>query len=151
MATTKQMDFPEILAKAYKLLSIRDHSVSELSQKLGRYTQDLGIIQSVITQCLEDKVLNDEHFAYQYVRFRSAKGYGPLRITSELKQRGIDDVLIQTMLAHHDFNWDDVITRIYQKKFSGKRSADPMVYQKQYRFLQQRGFSADMIAHCLKR
>ncbi len=85
----------EIHAYALKLLKGRDHSVSELREKLER---KFGAApEEIIEQLLKKRFLNDRRFAENYVARRREKGVAVLR--QELEKRGIAAALIEEILS----------------------------------------------------
>ena len=45
--------------------------------------------------------MSDARFAESFVRVRSERGQGPLRIRAELRERGVTDVLVDEVLTDH--------------------------------------------------
>lgn len=132
-------------ATAVRLLSRRDHSVQELRQKLSKREFSQDEIEAVLDELIARDYLSDERFAVAYVHIRQQKGFGPLRIASELKQRGVNDSVYQPILRQTDEPWIVTIERAYQSKYRGKPFSDYNEKAKRIRFLQYRGFSLDEI------
>src|SRR5579885_2595342 len=72
-----------------ELLARREHSRRELAAKLKRHHPDAALIERVLSGLEAERAQSDDRFVSEYVRQRSEKGYGPLRIQQELRQRGI--------------------------------------------------------------
>ena len=132
-------------AAALRLLARREHSVLELRHKLtGRHFTD-SIVDTVVMQLVEQGLLSDQRFAEVYVRSRFERGYGPLRIRAELRERGISGDLTEQMLAGLSRRWVESAGRQRSKRFGHQLPADYRQRTKQMRFLQQRGFTSDQI------
>lgn len=85
-----------------------------------------------------------------YVHVRIQKGYGPVRIQQELRERGIDDDMIARHLARPDEEWLQLVRRVREKKFGKELPGDMKSKMKQSRFLQQRGFSGELIGKTMR-
>lgn len=139
---------------ALRLLTGRDHSCRELSQKLSHrgYTQEQ--IEPVIQECLRLNYLDDEKFALLLTQQLRRKGYGVLRIAQTLQKKGLVSVHIRTSLdryCHHDNQLQDCLNMI-DKKMARQRvdqdRSDTNV--RLYRFLQGRGFSCSIIQEAFR-
>ena len=132
-------------ATALRLLARREHSEFELRYKLiGRHFSD-SIVESVVMQLVDEGLLSDQRFAEVYARSRFERGYGPLRIRAELRERGISGDLTEQMLAGLSRRWVESAGRQRSKRFGHQLPADYRQRTKQMRFLQQRGFTAEQI------
>lgn len=128
----------DLLSRAMRLLSQRDHSEAELRRKLaaqpfvakarfgGKGPQaptvaeepvDPALIDQVIAYCYQHNWLDNQRFAYSYIGSRSRKGYGAQRIRSELMQKGVDKALVQDALAECDIDWCEQAKQVAQRKF----------------------------------
>jgi len=124
---------------ALKMLMRREHSKLELFNKLQLKGYDDEIIDSAITQLVEQNYQSDERFAEDFILMRFNQGKGPVKIASELKLRGISSFNLSV------FDWFKSAKEIRKKKFGDKVSSDFKEQVKQKRFLQSRGFSLDQI------
>ncbi|HLB58208.1 MAG TPA: regulatory protein RecX [Coxiellaceae bacterium] len=127
--------------KAIQLLARREHSRLELKQKLLARNYSEQEINTLL-ETLETKNLqSDARFAACYVRSRLAAGFGPLRIEAELQERGVSSSLIADNIYQADIHWEVELKTLWQKKFN-KTQND---IEKQYRFLQSRGYTLEQI------
>ncbi len=135
----------EIRASCIRLLSRREHSQSELLKKLKTKGFDVADTKAVIAQLIDEGWQSDQRFIHAFVHQRIQKGYGPIRIDFELKQRGLNCSCLE--LVFDDLpEWATLIENVHAKKFSiddGRLSR--AAWAKQIRFLQHRGFSGEMI------
>lgn len=127
------------------MLSRREHSGFELSQKLAQREFESGEIQQAIKELEHDGWLSDARFTESYIRMRRLKGYGPVRIKMELKDRGVKESVIDAYLDSDNRDWQDVLNRQYEKKYHSKPIADYADKARRIRFLQYRGFTLAMI------
>ena len=126
-----------------RLLAAREHSQQELKRKLLRH-HPVSAVEMALQQLQEQGLQSDERFAEVYVRLRRAKGYGPLRIKSELRERGLDSVLIQNVLSVYD-DWKELMLAVAAKKFGSNPCENQKERAKRGRFLSARGFSSCLI------
>ena len=106
---------------------------------------DEAAVQSVVATLGRENLQSDGRFAEVYIHSRIEKGHGPVRIKQELRERGINDDLINLHLDMHAPEWDQHATRAREKRFGKKLPEDFNARAKQMRFLQQRGFSGEQI------
>ncbi len=135
---------PEIEAAAVRLLAAREHSRHELENKLGRRF-DREVVEAVLDELVERGLVSDERFTEHYVASRMRKGFGPLRIRAELRERGIDGDLIEAWLDLGDDTWRECLREVARGRFGDDRPADRRAQAKQARFLQYRGFPESLI------
>lgn len=136
---------PEIRQRALGLLARREHSARELITKLMLRNYDEAAVQSVVATLAQEGLQSDGRFAEGYIHGRIEKGYGPVRIKQELRERGINDDLIYLHLDMHAPEWEQRAIRAREKRFGQKFPRDFNDKAKQMRFLQQRGFSGEQI------
>jgi len=135
-------------ARALRLLSGREHSRAELTRKLGSET-NRDEVDALLDHLESLDLLSDARFAESYVRSRQAR-LGSRRLRMELKQKGVPDHLIDAALEDATDTDDTTRAReVWQKKF-GRQPADAREWAKQARFLQGRGFAAEVIHKILK-
>lgn len=130
---------------AVKLLSRREHSVEEMRQKLRQREFDEAEIEHALTELEQGGWISDERFTEAYIRMRQLKGFGPVRIRNELRERGIGDQLVSRYLDASSPEWLDIMREQYRKKYAGESIQDYNEKAKRIRFLQYRGFHLDAI------
>ena len=131
--------FSEIYNKALDILSRREHSVLELNQKLQKKFDTEYDIQETISRLKKNNLLNDYRFSESYVVFRKRKVFGPIKISNELKSKGVAEVIIFEVLDNEG-GWDEAANRAFSKRFKDGPSTDTKILLKQKNFLYNRGF-----------
>lgn len=126
------------------LLSLREHSRFELERKLLR-RHEQAMVQQVLQNLAQQGLQSDERFAEQYVYSRRNKGYGPLRIRAELREKGVAEDLISIWLDDPEQDWYALMLATAEKKFGGQPPADRKEMAKRGRFLSSRGFPSWII------
>ncbi|HAT6979005.1 TPA: recombination regulator RecX [Legionella pneumophila] len=132
------------------LLSRREHCAMELCDKLKQKGFNLNDVQNALHECQRLGYQSDERYVESYIRARIHQGYGPLKIIQELKNKGVDPELIQSVLQEERDNWVDYALRAWEKKFKRQDDFSYSEMQKQQRFLLYRGFDRDVISKVFK-
>lgn len=138
----------DVRLAAMDLLARREHSRSELMEKLGRRF-DKALIETVLDTLADDGLQSDRRFAESFVRHRAQRGYGPLRIRQELQQRGVAVSEISLAFESNEINWLDVIGGVVTRKYGGQPASELKEKARRQRFLLYRGFSHDHIKEVL--
>ncbi|MBN2689768.1 MAG: regulatory protein RecX [Gammaproteobacteria bacterium] len=132
-----------IKQKAIDLLARREHSRLELERKLLAKDFNLQEVSVVLDDLIAQNLQSDERFAESYIHSRSNKGFGPLKIAEELKQRGVNQTIYQQFLDEQD--WHQLACQVRIKKFGKSLPSDFVLRAKQMNFLQYRGFAGEQI------
>ena len=133
-----------------RALSRREHGFIELQRKLAQHFNDTQIIQEELTHLVEQGYLSDQRFTESFIRYCSNNGKGPQRIQQELKQRGINDNLIEECIAKAEIDWFELAKQVRCKRYGDTTPKDFQERAKQMRFLQYRGFTTDQIKYSLE-
>jgi regulatory protein len=143
----------EALKRAYKFLSYRPRSETEVRAKLSQ----LGFPRKNIDTALEKlrclKLLDDESFALGWARRRAeGRGYGPLRIERELRQKGIARAVAREVVRETfgSQGGKEKARTLLEKRFRGKDLSDRKILSRAIAFLQRRGYPGSVIAEVLK-
>lgn len=99
----KYISRDEALKRLQRYCAYQDRCHQEARRKLldlGIYGQDL---EEILLSLIEDKFLDEERFARSYARGKfQIKGWGRIRITSELKQRQISAYCLRKAMEEID-------------------------------------------------
>ncbi len=138
------------VAAAVGLLSRRDHSREELKQKLRSRGFVVSEIETAISRVDDWGYLNDARFAEGFVRYRSARGLGPIRLANELRERGVASELIRQTLAEAEQDWFTLCLEVCERKFGSPLPTDFKARAKVQRYLAYRGFDMEQIRYALE-
>ncbi len=130
---------------ALGLLARREHSVLELSHKLISRGFSPQEIELELANLQDERLLSNERYTESYVHMRRQRGYGPLRIGVELRERGIAADLIERYLDRNDTSWLELLQQQYVKKFGTSVADSFQEKAKRVKYLQNRGFAIDWI------
>ena len=129
-----------IYNKALDIISRREHSQKELSDKLVKKYDATELVNSVIHNLIEKHLLNDFRFSQAYVVARKRKGFGPKKIGYELVSRGVNENTASEVIDAEG-GWNEAALKAFNKKFKAGIGEDFKEQNKQKVFLQNRGFS----------
>jgi regulatory protein len=136
----------EIEGVCLRLLARREHSRQELLAKLALRGFDRDDALPVIDELAEHGWQDDLRYAESYARFRIQKGYGPIRVSYELKQNGIAAFDLEGIVKEEAGSWVALLEQVYSKKYSHDTVLERNEWAKRSRFLLHRGFSGAMIS-----
>ncbi len=134
---------------AYRLLTIRPRSGSEIKKKLEDRGFDSDVVNAVFTNLVRFGYVNDREFARQWADARiRLRGFGRRRIEQELRGKGIGRDIIAEALAGLLDNETELKTaqETARKKLKTFHSVDRETRRRRLAgFLERKGFSYDVI------
>ena len=153
----KVLPHSSLRKKAMDLLARREHAVGELRQKLLTFLSKksekndsaIASVNCVLEELQDEGLVSDQRFTEAFVRYRRNNGYGPMRIQTELRERGVNEKIQSTYLDFADPRWRDQIAQVRHKRFGADLPGDYKERARQARFLQYRGFTTDQIKQAL--
>ena len=139
-------------SRAMKILNQRPRSISELRGRLREAEFSDPIIDQVIADFIDAKLLDDQEFALQWVQQRSRRRGKSRRILdAELQEKGVSDRIRQSALEEiSDRDEEHNARAVAAKRASmiGRRPESRADYEKQLRrivsALARRGFNAGL-------
>jgi regulatory protein len=131
--------------KAMDYLARREHGHEELVNKLRRSGFAPEIADEAVARLVADGLQSDARFVEAFIAARINQGKGPLKISADLRERGIADAAIAQGIGAADHDWSAAAIEVRRKKFGTRRPADFRDKARQMRFLQSRGFDTDQI------
>jgi regulatory protein len=138
-------EIQEIKTKALSLLGQHEYSQHLLKQKLISKGFDRELIAEVLQELVQQNWLSDQRFAENFVSYRAHRGYGPIRIQMELREKGIAAETIEGAICACDTEWEKLAAKERQKKFGDSAITNFAEKAKQMKFLQYRGFAPEQI------
>ena len=138
---------------ALDLLARREHSLHELLEKVCERHAELDpdtIVRPVLLQLAADNLQSDRRFVDAWVRYRSTRGDGPLKIAASLQPRRVDASLLKQALYETGPDWVALCREAMHKKFRPSTRPAQAEIAKMQRFLLQRGFTGEQIRKALK-
>jgi regulatory protein len=133
----------DVRLAAMNLLARREHSLRELRNKLKRRFTDESTIDDQLSRLAVENLQSDLRFAEGHVRQRMSRGYGPLRLREELRERGVSDPDIDVALEAAEVDWSALAADVLARKFGEGPPADIKEKARRIRFMQYRGFATE--------
>lgn len=131
--------------KALNFLNTRAHSSFELKRKLLQRRYSESLIDELVKELNQIGLLNDESFAESYldslIRYKSFGFYG---LKAKLKQRGIEQALIERLLKEKLDEQQEFL--LAQKALERMKEKDPI---KLAQALSRKGFRTQVIKRAL--
>ena len=138
---------------ALNLLAQREQTAFELKQKLSRrFPDQASLLDGVIARLQAQGLQNDSRMAVAYVRYRVQRGQGPMKIRSEMSQKGLAGSVMDDAFRSQAPDWFALAASVLHKRFGDAESnagIDRKERAKRSRFLQQRGFHYEHISAAL--
>ncbi len=129
-----------------RLLAMREHSQTELLNKLlakgFEKNECLAVIEDLTLQGWQ----SDLRYAESYARYRIQKGYGPIYVAYELKKKGVSGFSLDEIVQKTIGSWMALLEQVYIKKYGYDALLDHNEWARRSLFLMQRGFPSSMIS-----
>jgi regulatory protein len=136
----------ELKGKALRLLARREHSRAELAKKLSGEA-GRNEIDAVLDRLQQAGLLSDARFAESLVAARGPR-FGAARLRHDLKARGVAEEIIAGVLPPDAEGEAARAREVWRRKF-GAPPVDRADFARQARFLQSRGFAAEIVRKVL--
>lgn len=155
MATSKSND-SDPFAAALRILTGRDRSEAELSEKLRQLGFSAAEIAEAVGKCLDYNYLNDQRYALERAKslLRRGRSVGRKAIL-DLQRRGIDESTARQALelASEEFDNEQILCELLQRRFRdfNYQTANEKLRRRVVGYFQRRGFSLDEIFTVLKK
>jgi len=144
-----------VKAAALRFLKIRPRSIGELKEKLsikGFFQDEIDV---TVLDLTASGFLDDRAFTKSWINYRLARPFGFRRIILELKDKGIDQDIIDQAIAEAQgsVNLDAVVEDLARRRWQRLPSdLEPAKKEKRVLdFLLRRGFEADIVLKVLKK
>ncbi len=144
-AGDKFSDPIEARKKAMDYLARREHGRHELQTKLTKFGFDANVADDAIAQLIDDGLQSDQRYVDAFIQSRIHQGKGPVKVRAELRERGIQDSVIDGGLTEAGQDWNVLAREVWAKKFGPDQPVGFKDKARQMRFLQSRGFDAGQI------
>jgi len=137
---------------AIRLLARREYSRAELATRLAAKGHEPAAIGECLDALEEQGLQSDARFAESFLRSRTLRGQGPLKIRQALSQRGIERELVRSAFSEQEaqggVDWFALACETLARRFSGPGDT-PRERARRERFLAGRGFDFEQVRHAL--
>ena len=135
-----------------RLLAGREHCAAELKAKLLTRGHEAADVEIALDQLRDAGLLSEQRFAESFLRARLNKGESPWLAARKARQRGVDEAALQGVLQEVEAGFDALAVcreLLDRRDPAGERRRDERVWQRQARFLRNRGFDSATILRAL--
>jgi len=137
--------------RAVRYLTFKDRSEYEILNKLIDAGFDRNVAQNAVNELKAIGYLDDTRFAMKYLSERiRTKALSKKTLGYELKNKGIDNEIIEKALSEFEIDVYEVALREGKRKFGKYDLKDKKIEQKVCRFLLHRGFSYEIVNKVLR-
>lgn len=138
-----------VMEAMIQLLARREYSQHELRQRIAPRVADEVMLETVLARLEQQGYQSDRRCAGILARQRAGQGYGERRIRHDLRERGIENTLIDEALAELDMDWFDLARQQAVRRYGDGAPADARERARRMRHLLGRGFGYDEVNHAL--
>ena len=138
--------------QALQWLTRREYCEVELRKRLLQREFDDIAIDSAIEELKQYGYLSESRYAESFLRSRVQKGDAPWMAAEKARQKGVDDVVLQQVLNALDRDYDAkaaCLMILSKRDPQEQRRHDPRIWQRQARYLRNKGFDASTIVEAL--
>lgn len=137
------------LARAYRLLAIRNRSEAEMRRSLQRAGFDAGSIDEAVARLQDQGLINDRNFAEEWTRGRMAsRPRGRRLIERELRTKGVSAE--DAIAATSGVDDDEVARALAMRRAEALKDVDRQTFVRRLsNYLLARGFSRETVARAL--
>lgn len=115
----QESDFGKIYTRCVEYCIVRPRSEKEIRDYLYRKKVQSDLSERIIKRLGDNKLLNDLRFAEFWLETRrQKKGASKLRLTSELKAKGVNSSIIEQAMGSSNRNEIDDLDKVIVKKRS---------------------------------
>jgi regulatory protein len=143
----------EAYASAVHVLGIREHNEHELREKLRLKNYDGIIIDDVIELLKHYDYLSESRYAESFLRARLRSGETPWLAAQKARQKGAESTAIREALIEAESRFDvwSACKEVLDKRDPMRlRKHDKRVWQRQLRYLQNKGYDMNTILQVMK-
>jgi regulatory protein len=137
----------DLKARALRLLARREHTRAELARKLAPDAESSVKLEGLLDQLNARAQQSDERYAEARAHQLSHK-FGAVRVRRELVAKGVEREVAARFAADLEKSDLERARSILARKYRTRATA-PQDRARRARFLQSRGFSADVIRQSL--
>lgn len=158
MKNNSELTNEELLAKAkkdaFRLLSFRARSTSELRERLLRKKYSVEMAEEVLSFCRKSNFLDDEKFARMVALSRmQSRPSGKKMLEFDLRNRGLSPSVVKSALGSlEDFDEKQVaLDSALKRHRQMKGLPDKVSKTRLYGFLKRRGFNSESVSYALSK
>lgn len=147
-----RQDVQEVYSIALRLLTMREHCEVELRGKLLQRDCDEIAMDSAIEQLKRYGYLSEARYAEAFLRYRLKKGEALWLAAEKARQKGVDEQALQIAVEEAESGYDNLqscLSLLNKRDPQQQWRYDQRVWQRQARYLRNKGFDAATILQAL--
>ena len=150
---------PNVRRATMNMLARREYSRYEILVKLTRrFGDNPKLFEQEVGKLTDEGLQSDRRLAEAFIRAKTNRGRGPVKIKMELRAKQVDEETISIALEECGVDFTALAQSVAIRKFGGElckvadmetlgiQALDIKVKARISRFMQQRGFSYDHIS-----
>ena len=148
MEENNSSSYKDALRRAAALCSKQEHCTGTILDKLRTWGVDTDVAHMVIRKLQEEKFLDDHRYARFFVKDKfKLNHWGKVKITAMLRQKKIDESVIEEALAEiNKEEYEQVCENLIKAKSATINESNHFTRKgKLFRFAAGRGFESDLI------
>ena len=131
---------------AVNVLAYRMRTVKEMSDRLSEKCDDEDIVNEVLYELCQKKLLDDLHYATLYIQDNvNLKRKGFFRIKTELEKKGVDKSIIKRAIEESEIDEFAALLNYIEAYTHGRTFESYADVEKLKAHLARRGFTFDII------
>jgi regulatory protein len=137
----------------FRLLRVRFRSEKEIRDRLIRKGFGRENIDGVVRYFKDIDLINDRRFTRKWIASRLAKPFGANRIRFELKEKGVEDSLVQEELeqATKEYSEFEAVAELAKRQTAKYRGIEAgKMRQRVYAYLCRRGFTYQTVMKAVR-
>ncbi len=134
---------PSLKCRVLRLLALREHTRTELEQKLARHDPDPDELKAALDDWQAKGFISEARVVESVLHTRATR-LGAQRVRRELQQKGVGAEAVAQAMDRLRETEETRAREVWRKKF-GAPAADAKEKAKQMRFLLARGFAAEVV------
>lgn len=140
------MNEQELYDHAIYLLAGKDYSSGDMAWQLCRLAENAEQITLILARLSDNGYLNNSRLMAHLFDKHIRKLHGPARIKQAFRQRGFSQELTEQTINNSGVDWYASAREARIRKFGETPPSDPKEKNKQFRYLQYKGYPMDMIS-----
>lgn len=140
---------PSLEARALRHLANREHSRAELMRKLGPHAESAEQLEALLDKLERLGYLSAERVVASVIHRKAAR-LGSARIRQELAAKGLNPADHGEALAALRASEFERAQQTWRRRFGEAAPGDARERARQARFLQSRGFPADIVTRIVR-
>lgn len=137
---------------AVRLLAGREYSADQLRSRMVAHGHEEGCIEDVLAHLRDTGLQSEERFAESFLRARMKRGEAPWLAAQKAHRTGVDEAALQQALAEAEAGFDAAAVchaLLHRRDPGAVYREDERVWQRQARFLRNKGFDSATILQAL--